>query len=250
MTNYAEDLAEHSGPLEKRSLKSEVFDVLQGRVITGTYAPGAWLRQSDIADELDVSLTPVREALDQLVAEGLAQRVPYRGVRVPTFTDGEIADAYVLRLILEIPIAGAAAHYITEQRAQSLTALVQQTAVLKEPSDMARYRHLNWRIHRSIAAAAGNPLLGRIHGIVLNRFPDWMLYENLLDKPDALRASLRREHEEHAVLVNAIVGGDAEQAASAALRHLHGVRSDIVSSLGVSERLLKRREEEICSWTC
>jgi len=81
MIDHPQDPARHRGPLQRKSLKREVFDVLQGRVIAGAYSPGIWLRQSEIADELAVSLTPVREALDQLVAEGLAQRVPYRGVR-------------------------------------------------------------------------------------------------------------------------------------------------------------------------
>lgn len=247
MIDQAEKLVPHTGPLKKRSLKTEVFDVLQGRIITGAYSPGRWLRQAEVADELAVSLTPVREALDQLVAEGLAERVPYRGVRVPVFTDEEITDAYILRLMLEVPIAGAAAHNISPRQGESLLALVHQTKTLTEPGDMTRYRRLNWRIHGSIASATGNPLLARVHGIAMNCFPDWMLYEDLFPKPDALRASLMREYEEHLALVQAIVDGRPEAAAQAALLHLHGVRRSIEASLGVPEQLLKSREEQMRS---
>ena len=247
MIDHPQDPARHRGPLQRKSLKREVFDVLQGRVIAGAYSPGIWLRQSEIADELAVSLTPVREALDQLVAEGLAQRVPYRGVRVPTFSDDEIADAYVARLIIEAPAAGMAAHNISSSRAASLLALVEQTKSLTKPADMARYRRLNWRIHRSIADATGNRLLARVHSIALNRFPDWMLYEGLLQKPDELCRVLQREHQEHAALADAITSSRPAEAVDAAFRHLRGVRQDIVSSLGVPEELLVRRESQVCS---
>ena len=219
--------------------------MLQGRIIAGAYPPGRWLRQSDIAEELEVSLTPVREALDQLVGEGLAQRVPYRGVRVPSPSDEDIADAYAARLLLEVVAARAAARHISAEEAEDLLDVVRATERLLGPSDMPRYRHLNRRFHRRIASAAGNPLLARLHGIAMNRFPDWMLYEDSLQRPEELRAALQREYREHLALAEAVASGEAEAAAAAALRHLHGVRGDIVNSLGVPEDLLRRREGQI-----
>jgi DNA-binding FadR family transcriptional regulator len=68
--------------IQKRPLKEDIFDVLHEKIISGAYKPGDWLRQDDIATQLGVSMTPVREALDLLVSSGLAERVPYRGVRV------------------------------------------------------------------------------------------------------------------------------------------------------------------------
>ena len=165
------------------------------------------------------------------------------------FTNDEIADAYVARLIIEAPAAGMAAHNISASQSASLLSLVEQTEELTEPAHMAQYRHLNWRIHRAIAEATGNALLGRVHAIAINRFPDWMLYEGLLQKPDELRSVLKREHGEHAALVDAIVGGRPEEAVDAALLHLRGVRQDIASSLGVPDELLILREGQICADT-
>ena len=68
--------------LRRKPLKDEVFDVLHQDILSGKYAAGAWLRQEEIARRLGVSMTPVREALDLLVAAGLAERVAYRGVRI------------------------------------------------------------------------------------------------------------------------------------------------------------------------
>src|SRR6266508_3170980 len=73
--------------IQKRPLKEDIFDVLHEKIISGTYKPGDWLRQDDIATQLGVSMTPVREGLDLLVSAGLAERVPDRGVRVREMSD-------------------------------------------------------------------------------------------------------------------------------------------------------------------
>ena len=103
--------------LQRKSLKEEIFDVLHEKIIAGKVLPGDWLRQDDIATQLGVSMTPVREALDLLVSVGLAERVPYRGVRVPQPSADEIAEAYAMRLLLEA--AGARAAALKREQARS-----------------------------------------------------------------------------------------------------------------------------------
>ena len=62
--------SEESELIQKRPLKEDIFDVLHEKIISGAYKPGDWLRQEDIATQLGVSMTPVREALDLLVSGG------------------------------------------------------------------------------------------------------------------------------------------------------------------------------------
>src|SRR3972149_3850895 len=87
--------------LAHKPLKEELFDALHRQIIAGKYGPGDWLRQEEIATQMGVSMTPVREALDLLVAAGIAERVPYRGVRVREMSAKDVADAYGMRLIFE-----------------------------------------------------------------------------------------------------------------------------------------------------
>jgi hypothetical protein len=96
------DTGRSSELLQKRLLPDEVFELLHNRIVTGQYRPGQWLRQQELARELGVSPTPIREALDRLVSAGLAQRFPYRGVQILQPTTEEIAEAYVLRGLLEV----------------------------------------------------------------------------------------------------------------------------------------------------
>lgn len=59
--------------LTHKPLKDEIYDALHRQIIAGKYEPGDWLRQEDIASQMGVSMTPVREALDLLVSKGLAE---------------------------------------------------------------------------------------------------------------------------------------------------------------------------------
>ena len=86
--------AEETELIQKRPLKEDIFDVLHEKIISGTYKPGDWLRQDDIATQLGVSMTPVRGAFDRLVSAGLAERVPYRGVRVREMSTKDMVEAY------------------------------------------------------------------------------------------------------------------------------------------------------------
>src|SRR6266545_7493724 len=106
--------------LQKRPLKEDIFDVLHEKIISGAYKPGDWLRQDDIATQLGVSMTPVREGLDLLVSAGLAERVPYRGVRVREMSTKDVVEAYGLRLILEAISAQEAARNITGEQVAAL----------------------------------------------------------------------------------------------------------------------------------
>ena len=120
--------SEETELIQKRPLKDDIFDVLHDKIVSGKYKPGQWLRQDDIATQLGVSMTPVREAFDLLVASGLAERVAYRGVRVREIATKDIVEAYGLRLYLEVMIAEEAARKITPE----------QVAVgLKEPEERA-----------------------------------------------------------------------------------------------------------------
>ena len=85
----------------RKPLADLVFEAIRDNILSGQIKADDWLRQEDVASELGVSHTPVRQALERLIAEGLAERVPYKGVRVSHFKPEEIAEIYALRLLLK-----------------------------------------------------------------------------------------------------------------------------------------------------
>lgn len=228
--------------LPRRSLRDEVFDILHKRIIAGEARPGEWLRQDDIASSLGVSMTPVREALDQLVAAGLAEREPYRGVRVVTLTHDEMLDAYGLRLLLEPSAARLASEAATPREVQGLKRLLVGTLKLIRLEDMSRLRELSRQFHAAVFDMCGSPLLARVYQIAANKFPDWMLYEAMFRHPEALTESLRREQSEHRAIVEAIATRDPEAAAQAALDHILSLGKDLETYLDIPRELIRQKE--------
>jgi DNA-binding GntR family transcriptional regulator len=227
---------------QNRPIKEEVFEMLHQRVIAGEYAAGQWLRQEDIAGQMNVSMTPVREALDLLVSAGLAERVPYRGVRVRELSHAEIAEAYGLRLLLESTAARAAATRITAEQVQDLSRIVDVLQSQVTLNDMSRARQLSREFHLSIVKAAGDNLLVKSYSLVVNSFPDWMLYEAMFRHPELLAASLAEELGEHRAIVHALATRDAEAAAQKTIRHILHMGRDLEQLLGIPAEQLREKE--------
>src|SRR6185503_5339544 len=146
--------AEATELIQKRPLKEDIFDVLHEKVLAGIYKPGDWLRQDDIATQLGVSMTPVREGLDLLVSAGLAERVPYRGVQVREMSTKDVVEAYGLRLILEAMIAQEAARNISNDQITVLEQMLDEMKKHDTLKKMPEERKLSREFHAAIAEAS------------------------------------------------------------------------------------------------
>jgi DNA-binding GntR family transcriptional regulator len=231
--------------VDRKPLKDEVFEVLHGRIIAGQYSAGEWLRQEDISSQLGVSMTPVREALDLLVSAGLAERVPYRGVRILEPTSREILNAYGMRLLLESAAVFTAALNISGTQLAELRGILKESRSLVKLKDMSRERALSRQLHGAIVAAAGNAQLVKIYTTVLNAFPDWMLYEYLFRHPECLAASMNSEYKEHCAIVEAVGCHQAELAVERTLEHLMNRGKELETFLGIPRDLVQATESQI-----
>lgn len=231
--------------LERKSLKEEIFVIIHERIIAGKYTPGEWLRQEDISSQLGVSQTPVREALDLLVSTGLAERIPYRGVRVLQLTTEEIIDAYTMRLLLESSAAASAAKNRTEDQLKALYGIVEKTEALMTLNDMSAQMQLNRQFHLSIVNASGNSLMTKLYEIVSHQFPDWMLYEYMFRHPELLQPSLTKEFQEHKAIVDSISEKDPDEAMTHVATHIQNLGKELINYLGIPQELLENNEEQI-----
>lgn len=228
-----------------KPMKEEIFDALHRDIIVGKYAAGEWLRQEDIASQIGVSMTPVREALDLLVAAGLAERVPYRGVRVPEPSSQEIVEAYGLRIVLEATAARGAAMNITQDQLAALSETLDELRNQDTLNELSNARQLSRQFHLSVVEASGNHLLVKLYNIVANAFPDWMLYEAMSHHPEMLAKSFADEEKEHRAIVKALEKGDGEKAAQRAVEHVLNLGKGMVKFLNIPAELLKQKEQEI-----
>ncbi len=231
--------------IQKRPLKEDIFDVLHEKIISGTYKPGDWLRQDDIATQLGVSMTPVREALDLLVSAGLAERVPYRGVRVREMSTKDVVEAYGLRLLLEAVIAQEAARNITRQQIAGLERTLDQMKKHETLKDVSTERKSSREFHSAIAEATKNDLLIKMYAIVSNAFPDWLLYEALFRYPELIADSMMSTYKEHLLIVDALKKGDADLAAQKSIEHVMESGKWLEEYLDIPSELLREKEEQV-----
>jgi DNA-binding GntR family transcriptional regulator len=238
---------EESELIQKRPLKEDIFDVLHEKIISGIYKPGDWLRQEDIATQLGVSMTPVREALDLLVSAGLAERVPYRGVRVREMSTKDVVEAYGLRMLLEAIIAQEAARNITPEQVASLERMLEEMKKHDTLEEVSSERKSSREFHSAIAEATKNDLLIKLYAVVANAFPDWLLYEALFRYPELIADSMASTYREHVAIVDALKRGSADQAAQKSIEHLMESGKWLEEHLDIPPALLREKEEQVSS---
>jgi len=233
--------------IQKRPLKEDIFDVLHEKILAGIYKPGDWLRQEDIATQLGVSMTPVREGLDLLVSAGLAERVPYRGVRVREMSTKDVVEAYGMRLILEAIIAREAARNITPDQVATLESMLDEMKKHDTLKEVSSERKSSREFHSAIAEATKNDLLIKLYAVVANAFPDWLLYEALFRYPELIADSMASTYREHVAIVDALKQGDAEGSVQKSLEHLMESGKWLEEYLDIPAGLLREKEEQVSS---
>ncbi|HEX2062594.1 MAG TPA: GntR family transcriptional regulator [Thermoanaerobaculia bacterium] len=212
-----------------KQLAQFIADAVRADVIEGRLRPGEWLRQERIAREQGASQMPVREALKQLVAEGILEHVPYCGVRVVQFTTADVEDLYACRLFIEGMAARHAATSITDEELRELNDLHLRMLVCEVPGRLQEYRELNRRFHALIFTASRRSFLIRTLGQLWSAFPT-MLWSNI---PRAATASAPGrddpDAEEHAAIVSALTARDPDAAEQAVRRHIQAAADALLS---------------------
>ena len=196
---------------------NKAYDVLKQRVVGGTYAPGAQLKEEHLARELGLSRTPIRAALKRLVDDGLALSDPNRGVRVAEWTEFDIEETFHLRGLLEAHGAELAARRGGLGLADQLDALnAQMDRAIREggPGMPEQLQVINARFHRAILDGSGSPRLRA-------------MLASIIDMPIVLRSHFISTLEDkvqslnhHRDLAAAVRAGDGDLARQVMQLHL------------------------------
>lgn len=200
-------------------------DAVRGRlraaVLAGDPAPGEQLSVPKLARLLDVSRGSVREAVLQLVADGLAEERPRRGVVVVRLGIAETRHLHHVREVLEGLAAGLCAVTASASLVVALEAALDAQREAIVASDAAGYADSDSRVHSLIAQACGNPMLSRL----VERLHDQMQIAlvQVADSP----GHRRRGHEELGAVVAAIRERDAVAAELAMRAHIGRTRAEL-----------------------
>ncbi|MEV4603280.1 GntR family transcriptional regulator [Amycolatopsis sp. NPDC049253] len=219
-------------PTERRadSLSSQIYDRLREGIIRGRYPQGSRLAEQRLAEELEVSRVPLREAVPLLEVDGFVRTLPRRGAVVTQWTVQSAHDLFDLRLCLEV----GAARFAARQIAQGVS-----PQPLREALDLSRegvttgdpYRIAgdSTRFHEVIVKLTGNALMASLMRSVSGRMM-WLFYlTSELDVLDALSG-----HEE---LLDAIGSGNERLAESVAYMHIERDRAESMAALARNRRI-------------
>lgn len=145
----------------RKTAVSEVHATLRQWILAGRIAPGAWLRQAELATSLSVSRMPVREALTLLGEEGLVELLPHRGARVVPLSMDELEEIYAARMGLEGLAAREAALRVGPDALESLRLALPQLAALCTAGDGQEYLQEDRIFMLSVYAFSERPRLVR-----------------------------------------------------------------------------------------
>ncbi len=197
-------------------LTREVYDIVLRRLMSLEIAPGERIGVDALARELDVSQTPVREALNQLEALGLVVKIHLSGYRAaPQLSAGQFADLCELRLLVEPALAAKAARLMSSVERRRLVALAERMNQPECADVRLAYKmfaEADARFHAAIAEAGRNALLCDI----LTRQAVHLRLFRLRLSPRATTEAVA----EHGRVVDALLAGDPDAAAAAMRAHV------------------------------
>ena len=210
--------------LNRTSLSDQVYDLLRANILSGEFAPGQRLSPQELSERLQVSVTPIRDALRRLEADGLVEVLPRRGTFVFQFTAQDVKDVFESRRIVEqsaaekLPVA-------SETVIQRMSALLDAMAALIDGevvSDYPRYLELDEEFHNCILEILQNQRLTEFyHSLRAYTYVARALVP-------AAERRLPQTHEEHCKILEAFQQRDVARAKQAIAIHLDNAADDIL----------------------
>ncbi|WP_300729148.1 GntR family transcriptional regulator [Pseudomonas sp.] len=201
----------------------EVYKALLDAISDGTMAPGVRFTQEEIAEQMNVSRSPVLQAIRLLKKDGLVQDAPGKGVLVTPLTVESISNLYLIRGALD----NLAAKMAAEKRHQMDPAILEHGRRVAKGKDLKAMVDADVAFHHAIYAASGNPLIAesaQVYWVHLRRAMGTVLQSSASE-----RQSIWDEHE---AIAKAIAEGDAKKAGELSDVHTRKAREFLTSQLG------------------
>jgi len=213
-----------------QTLDERAYLQIKKAILSGMLVPGEPIVETQLAEELGVSRTPVRKAIWRLEQEGFITSAPFKGYYVSKIDSQDIKEIYQLREILECHLVGETARQFTREDLAEIECAVLAADEALEEGDYSAFLESNRRFHHAFDRKYGNE---RISDVLrnLDERMRWILSTEVQDQRDVVEASFQ----EHKLIFEAIREGDVESAVSLMRQHLTGICRAILSRREGSE---------------
>jgi DNA-binding GntR family transcriptional regulator len=197
---------------------------IEDAIVRLALAPGARVTEQELAQRVALGRTPVREAVLRLVAEGLIEVFPRRGMAVAAINPLDVIQALDVRAVLERLVAAAAARRVSPSARAGLQRIADGLLAAAAAGDTARYMHFDRAFDAALGEASGNPYAVRaLAPLQTMARRAWFYFRRDLD----LQATAAR----HAAVLQAVAAGDPEAAGLASDALVAHVREGLKQSL-------------------
>ena len=198
--------------MQFRTKEEQVADFLREGIISGRFERGSRLKQQEIANLLQTSITPVREALKLLEAEGYVLGDSYRGATVAPFDIEASSEMVNLRILLETQLVRGAVAHATAAHIEELRQLANEFETAFDAGDNETARAANYRFHHRMFEIAKMPQTLHFVQILWARYP--------FDLINRVKGRVSRAAAEHEHLMQAFIAGDVAAAMLATRQHI------------------------------
>lgn len=217
--------------LRTESLTERVFDAIRSAIVTKSFPPGTRLTEAALATQLDVSKTPVREAMLRLRAIGLIEDDGRRGGRVIRPSPARLRETYDLREALEVFAARAAADQATSVQRRTILEAAARSLEGADANDLNEFSRWDSVFHARITAVAANQ---RVTELLDGAF-SLIVALRTRDTPDQ-DVSIECGHA-HVAIATAIEADDAEGAERHMRQHIHHVKGFVIEALEAQQAI-------------
>lgn len=199
-----------------------VYEALRAKAITHAFLPGERLNEGELASELRVSRTPLREALHRLTSEGFLRAVAGRGFFFRELDPKELFDLYELRMALELAAVRLAVERASDQQIDTLADMLSDGASNEECSTTELIAQ-DEQFHERLVGLAGNAEMSRVLGNINARiqFVRWI---------DVGQPGRRATHHGHKAIVAALKTRDVDACAALLTKHIGRRQDEIIEA--------------------
>ncbi len=215
--------------LDRRlSLREQIYSIVRTLILTGAIKPGETIDEKDIAAQLFVSRTPVREAVKKLSDENLVEIIAQSATRAARIDRKEIEESYLIRRALEVESASQAATRMTQQNADHLSDILHAHARALERRQYVEAIKADDEFHRAIAMISNLPRLWKT--IEISKAQIDRCRHMVLPRAGQAEATL----DQHREIIRSLNSGNRERAAFAMGAHLDAAYASAVAFLDAS----------------
>lgn len=205
------------------TLKDRAYEIVKEKLLSGEYPPGSRIREDLIAEEISMSRTPVREAINQLSAEGFLNNIPRKGIFFIELTPKEIRELLDVREVLEALAVEKCIEHLNDDNLNELKSILKEFEDALNKENYHECNELDSKFHQKIAEISGNKKLI----LYIKDIEGFMMVGRNIEKKNNPKEKNMKTLEEHKRILMSIEQRDKKDAVNAVRENINRMKKNM-----------------------